>query len=368
MPRDLEALREEIAEADRALLDLLRRRLELAAAVGRVKAAQGLPVVAHAVEDRILARARRHAEACGVSEEAMEAVFRAILRASVERQHRMGAAERSRRGARVLVVGGGGAMGGWFRRFLTENGHAVEACDPAWEDPSPRAGRFRSLEEVEELDAYDVILISVPLGQTAEVLARTVQRRPRGLVVEIASIKAHLSETLAAATEAGVRVASLHPMFGPAKARYEPMTFVLACRDDFDAELAGIEPLLRHPYTKLVPVPFDHHDRLMGWLLGLAHLTGMLFGAALAASDLEASELRACASTTFLRQAATARSVLAEDPDLYLDIQRLNPHREEVYTAAREALEGLAGLVRREDREGFRRRLAEARRAVTGAG
>jgi prephenate dehydrogenase len=102
----------------------------------------------------------------------------------------------------------------------------------------------------------------------------------------------------------------------------------------------------------------------MGWLLGLAHLTSMAFGSALTRSGIDPRELRDCASTTFLRQAGTALSVLAEDPDLYLDIQRLNPHRGEVYRAAREGLERLTALVDARDREGFREALAAARRAL----
>ena len=109
---------------------------------------------------------------------------------------------------------------------------------------------------------------------------------------------------------------------------------------------------------------FPHHDRLMGWLLGLAHLVNLVFGAALGGSGIAPAELRACASTTFLRQAATASSVLGEDADLYLDIQRLNPFRAEVYRATREALARLEGLVETNDRGGWEEALTAARRSV----
>ena len=79
---------------------------------------------------------------------------------------------------------------------------------------------------------------------------------------------------------------------------------------------------------------------------------------------LDPAELQACASTTVTRQAATAPSVLSEDPALYLDIQRLNPPREEVYRATHEALDELVALVAAEDVEGFRRVLTQARTAV----
>ena len=102
----------------------------------------------------------------------------------------------------------------------------------------------------------------------------------------------------------------------------------------------------------------------MGWLLGLAHLTGMLFGVALTRSGLAPAELHECASTTFRRQSATALSVLSEDPDLYLDIQRLNPHRDEVYGAVRAALAELVETIGGDDRERFRAAMALARGAV----
>ncbi|MCS7181629.1 MAG: prephenate dehydrogenase/arogenate dehydrogenase family protein [Thermoanaerobaculum sp.] len=360
---DLSQLRDAIADVDRALCELLRRRMELAARIGELKAQLGVPVVVRDVEDRVLSRARLYAETCGVSPEVMEAIFSAIIRGSVERQHRVGVALRRGRGQRVLVVGGAGAMGNWFRNFLALVGHQVDAVDPAWSPLPPSEGTYASLTCV-PLHDYAYILVSVPLALTPDVLLDLGRRKPAGVVVEIASIKTHLEGALKEAEAQGVRVLSLHPMFGPGKSPYQPLTFVLASRQDPEAEQQALLPLLRHPYTHLVPVPFPHHDRLMGWLLGLAHLTGLLFGRALAASGLAPAQLLACASTTFLKQAATAASVLSEDPDLYLDIQRLNPHRRQVYEVTRQSLEHLVQLVEAGDREGFRQLMQDARGAV----
>ena len=364
MGDELRTLRESIAEVDRGLLELLHRRMELSARVGRVKAASGMEVVARDVEDRVLGRAREHAEAAGISEEAMESIFRDILRASVERQHRVGMEDRVRRGGRVLVIGGAGGMGSWLRRFLALVGHRVDAVDPVWACLPAEEGRWSALEAVPSLEPYDAVVLSVPLARGPEVLDDVTARRPRGLVVEIASIQSHLEPALVRAQEAGVRTCALHPMFGPGTSPYEPLTFVLACRREPAEEFQAVDAFLRHPYTQVMAIPFSHHDRLMGWLLGLAHLHGMLFGAALAESGLDPAEFRACASTTFTRQAGTARSVLLEDPELYFDIQRLNPHREAVYAAARDSLSRLVSCVREDDLEGFRELLAGARRAV----
>ncbi|HEX6903470.1 MAG TPA: chorismate mutase [Thermoanaerobaculia bacterium] len=361
----LSSLRDSIAEVDRALMELLRRRMDLAAEVGRVKAESNLPVVVRDVENQVLGRARQHAEACGVSEDVMEAVFQAIMRGSVERQYRVGIERRELRGERVLIVGGAGGMGQWFRGFLELAGHSVDLSDPALGNLPEAPGRFGSLDEIADLDVYAAILVSAPLGRTAQVLGQVVERRPQGMVVEIASIKDPLTPVLARARELGVRAFALHPMFGPGKSYYEPLTFVLGTQRDAATEKRELAPLLAHPYTKLVAVPFPHHDRLMSWLLGLAHLTNILFGVAITGSGIEPSELHDCASTTFTRQATTALYVLSENSDLYLDIQYLNPHRHEVYKAAREALTRIESLVEAKEREGFREALSTARQALT---
>ena len=354
-------LRESIAEVDRSLLELLNRRMNLAAEVGHLKAGQGQPILVPEVHHRVLARARQHAEACGVSSEVMEAIYKAVMRGSIERQHRVGLELRPGAGSRVLILGGAGDMGRWFQNFARLLGHQIDVVDPAMAPLPSVAGRYGSLADVPDLDVYDAMVVSVPLIRTAEVLEELVSLAPRGLIIEIASIKDTLAPSLERARSAGLAVSSLHPMFGPGKSPYESLTFVLAYADDPQEEKLRIEDWIRHPYTHLVPVPFDHHDRLMGWLLGFAHLSGMLFGCTLTHSGLGAEELKACASTSYIRQAMAALHVLGEDPDLYFDIQHLNPHRGEVYRAARKALGELVDSVEEGDRERFRGVLSDAR-------
>jgi chorismate mutase/prephenate dehydrogenase len=361
----LDELRNSIAEIDRAFMDLLHRRMDLAAEVGHLKAGDGQPILVPEVHDRVLNRARRHAEACGVSEQVMESIFSAVMRGAIERQHQVAAELHAASGSQMLLVGGAGSMGGWFQGFVRRLGHKIDIVDPALRMLPKTEGRFTALSEIENLDPYEAILVSVPLDIGAGVLDELIERRPRGLIIEIASIKDHLHSSLLRAKEAGLQVSSLHPMFGPGKSFYEPLTFVLACLDDPREERVRIEDWLRSPNTRLVPVPFDHHDRLMGWLLGLGHLSGMIFGLALTHSGLGAEELKACASTTYDRQLSTATSVLQEDPDLYFDIQSMNPHRGEVYKAVREAVGDLVDAVQSGDRQQFREVLATASRFVS---
>jgi prephenate dehydrogenase len=262
-----------------------------------------------------------------VSEAVLEDIFRSVIRASVERQHRIGVQHRrSESSGRVLVIGAAGGMGGWFCRFADLLGHPIVGVDPAFTEASPTC--CANLDEVGDLDRFDAVVVAAPLAAMSTVVSDLIERRPRGLVFELASIKSTLGPAHARARELGVRLRSIHPMFGPSKAPYDPLTIVVC---GGAAERTELEGLFAHPYTRWIEVPLTDHDALMGWLLGLGHLTGMLFATALSRSGLDPQVLHACASTTFLRQAATARSIVDEDPALYLDIQHLNPARDGVY-------------------------------------
>jgi chorismate mutase/prephenate dehydrogenase len=366
MSDDLERLREEIAALDQTMLELLARRFRLTADVGALKAERGQPVVVREVEQRVLSRAREAAARCGVSPEVLRAIFEAIIRGSVERQYRIGV-ERSAAGSRrVLIVGAAGAMGSWFAAFLESIGHRVEGADPAWADLPRAPGRHGHWNEVPALQGCHAILVAAPLSTTGHVLEELSRADYRGTVIEIASIKSHLRESLDLLAASGKRALSIHPMFGPGKNPYEPLTIVHAASRDEKEERAFLLELLAHPYLDLVSVPFDRHDRLAGWLLGLAHLTGMLFAGALQRSRLDPQELRRVASTTFARQVSTARSVLEEDHALYFSIQRLNPFRGEVYAALGAALGDLTGAVERGDGAAFAEVLAQAAAQLPG--
>ncbi len=149
----LSELRDSISEVDRSLLELLHRRMQLAAEVGKVKVGQGQPIMVPEVHHRVLTRARQHADACGVSEEVMESIFKAVMRGSIERQHRIGVEVRAEGGSRLLVLGGAGDMGRWFQSFAHLLGHRIDVVDPAMA-PLPKApGRSAALEDVPDLGA-----------------------------------------------------------------------------------------------------------------------------------------------------------------------------------------------------------------------
>jgi prephenate dehydrogenase len=85
----------------------------------------------------------------------------------------------------------------------------------------------------------------------------------------------------------------------------------------------------------------ERHDEYMQYVLGLSHLTSILFATTLARSGYAFGELSAVASTTFIKQARTAFEVVCENAEMYGEIQRLNRHSKELYQLVRESLAAL---------------------------
>jgi len=151
------------------------------------------------------------ARSLGVDPDLAESILRALIRSSLASQEKERvAAEGKGGGQRVLVIGGAGKMGGWFVDFFESQGYGTVVADASVEPGEDRHADWR-----EAGTDFDVIVVATPLKVSGEILAELADARPRGLVFDIGSLKTPLKHGLAKLKEAGCRVASLHPMFGP---------------------------------------------------------------------------------------------------------------------------------------------------------
>ncbi len=321
MADDLAALRDELTWLDEQLLRFAARRTALAQRIGALKVASDLPTRDLARGEEAADEAREAASHLGLPAQLAEELVLALIRASltVQEHHRV-AARAGGEGRSALIIGGAGKMGRWMGRFLASSGWQVTMSDPLGEVPG-----YPSLDwQTADLSA-DLVVVATPLRATNAVLHGLAERRPLGVVFDLASLKSPLRTGLKALVDAGVRVCSVHPMFGPdtelLSGRHvifvdlgEPRSLELA-RGLFEATMAS-----------RVTLGLDDHDRVVAQVLGLSHAMNIAFLAALAESGQAALELDRVSSTTFDAQLGVARAVVAENPDLYFDIQSLNDH------------------------------------------
>jgi len=250
-------------------------------------------------------------------------------------------------------------MGRWLDGFLRDAGHEVRILDPR----AP-PGSTRALASVEEaMDECDIVAFATPIRATAPLMERALRQRSEAVLFDVLSVKAPIARLLRAASRRGQRVTSVHPMFGPSARTLSGRNLLLVSCGVPEAD-RQVRSLFSHSALTLTEVPFDRHDRLIAESLALAHAVNLLFLSALASDPLTPHDLAAAASTTFHRQSSLAAAVAREGPELYFDIQSLNPHSTEVYAELRAALDRLAGIVRRRDLPEFHRLLDAGRAKI----
>lgn len=348
----LEQLRQQLDQLDGDIIALMVRRQAIARDVAAAKRATGYPTRDYQREREVILGVRRKAEAMGLSPDIAEQVLRLLIRSSLTTQEKASVATHgSGTGRRALVIGGAGKMGSWFSQFLGSQGFDVQVADPAGAPAGVAC--IADWRAVPDLDAFDYIVVATPLGASGAILAGLAQCRPRGVVFDLGSLKSPLRAGLAALVAAGVKVTSLHPMFGPDTELLSGRHVVFVDLGNAEA-LAAARALFAPTMAEQVVMGLDEHDRLIAYVLGLSHALNIAFFTALAGSGEDAPRLARMSSTTFDAQLDVATKVAEESPDLYFEIQALNDYGAESLQALSGAIERLRAAVASRDPATFR--------------
>jgi chorismate mutase/prephenate dehydrogenase len=363
----LDELRERLSAVDRQLLALMAERQALSRQVAEVKRAEGRPTRDFRRERDVLLQARTAAETLGVSPALAESVLRLLIRGSLTAQERIRvAAGRRGSGRTALVIGGAGKMGRWFCEFLSSQGYAVTVADPA-------AGSEREGTEIARLlrdwrDSAldeDLIVVATPLQIADIILKELAERRPRGTIFDIGSLKTPLRAGIGALQSAGCNVTSVHPMFGP-DTELLSGRHVIFIDVGCPQAVQEARDLFASTMAEQVVMSLDEHDRLIAYVLGLSHALNIAFFTALAGSGEAAPRLAQLSSTTYDAQVDVATKVAGESPELYFEIQHLNQYGRESLQALRNAVESLWQSVTTGDARQFAEMMQRGREYLAG--
>ena len=209
---ELEELRRRLDAIDDGIVDLIAERQEVVNTIGEHKLNTGAPLRHFAREREVIERGMKRAESLGVSERLARDILETLIHHSLGKQEafQLSRSEHGQ-GQRALVIGGLGRMGVWMCRYLDMLGYRVDVADPA-----ERQTPFQRVDDWEPgINEYEVIVVAVTLRPSNAILHRLADLQPRGLVFDIGSLKSPMRSGLDALAQAGCRVCSVHPMFGP---------------------------------------------------------------------------------------------------------------------------------------------------------
>ncbi|WP_028117939.1 bifunctional chorismate mutase/prephenate dehydrogenase [Ferrimonas senticii] len=302
----LDALRQQIDESDKALLEILRRRQQLVAQVGTIKHQEGLPIYAPAREASMLAKRRSEAEAMGLSPQLIEDLLRRIMRESYISEKEIGFKRVNPDLGPVVIVGGGGKLGGLFAQLFQLSGYPVRLLEQGdWDNA-----------EALVADA-GMVLVSVPIDVTEAVIAKLPPLPADCLLVDLTSIKqAPLAAMLKA--HAGP-VLGLHPMFGADVASLAKQV-VVVCEGRMPEQYQWLLEQITIWGARLHHASAVEHDQAMQLVQAMRHFTAFVYGMHLKREHADIEQLLQFSSPIYRLELAMVGRLFAQDANLYADI------------------------------------------------
>ncbi|MAQ14423.1 MAG: bifunctional chorismate mutase/prephenate dehydrogenase [Sandaracinus sp.] len=340
--RPLAVLRALIDAVDRDLLTLIARRMGIVAEVASHKRSHRVRIRDLVRERQILSDRTRRAESLGLPGGVIESVYRLLMLASRDRQAELRAEVPEDVEPKVVaIIGGEGGMGQSMARLFGDLGHAVMSADVN-----------TTLRPVEAAQSADVVVISVPIRATEEVVRAVAPHvRADALLMDVTSLKEAPLRVMMEATEK-TSVVGTHPMFGPGVHSYTGQRVVL-CRGRGDAWYQWTRDTFESRGLMVHEAAAEEHDRMMAVVQVLNHFETQVMGAALARLGVKLEDTLAYTSPAYLLESYVVARHFGQSAGLYGPIEMLNPRTEEVTRAFEAAAADVGDIVRSGDQGRF---------------
>jgi len=212
----------------------------------------------------------------------------------------------------VGIIGGTGGIGRWFAGFFSQEGHTVHVT-----------GRTKGMDIPDLAMVCQVIIVSVPIGVTAEVVRRVGPfLKEDALLMDLTSLKTEPVRAMLSSSSS--EVIGLHPLFGPGVPSLEGQNVVL-CPGRGERWRPRIRALLEGRGARVVVTTPERHDEIMAIVQGLNHLNTIALGLVLHETGMKEADLEKFTTPVFRTKMEIMERVFSR-PDLYAEILARNPH------------------------------------------
>ncbi|MCW3135624.1 MAG: prephenate dehydrogenase/arogenate dehydrogenase family protein [Canidatus Methanoxibalbensis ujae] len=274
----------------------------------------------------------------------------------------------------VTIIGGAGAMGGWFAKFFKQNGADVRIVDRSAKTPEIASSLGVDFMHVDILSQHcpsditeditdtDVLIISVPINITCNVIEAVGKRMKDGtLLMDLTSVKREPVRKMLECTKDNVEILSIHPMFGPTAKSIRNQTVIFIEISGRRGKLCDeIENIFERKGARIVFMSADEHDRTMAVIQGLSHFVLLSYGITLQNLNFNVEHAREMSPLYEIFTDFVGR-ILHQDPELYANIQ-MNLDMKEIHEKFIAAAKMLSSSVLNKDEEKFKNIFLNARK------
>lgn len=339
-------LRQNLDKIDEQIIGLLAERQMNVDAIGSVKLNTQSPTRDYQREKQVIDNIVKCAIEKNIDADIAQQIFSLIIRTSLEKQENQ-KINTSNYGSEksALIIGGNGKMGQWFAQFLNNQGFKVDISDI--NSDADNNIDYQTCEL-----PYDFIIVAAPITASVRIIQHLAKLKPTGIVLDIGSIKSPLKLPLMQLLDAGCKVVSIHPMFGPNIKLLSNKHVIFIDLGDSDS-VTKVKQLFQPTMVEQIDMQLEDHDRLIAYILGLSHVLNIAFMSVLSESGEAAETLARLSSTTFDAQLSIGANVVSENPHLYFEIQKLNNYSQSTLNALGDAVQRIITVVNNNQEQAF---------------
>lgn len=245
----------------------------------------------------------------------------------------------------VGIIGGRGLMGAYFAAIFKKAGYKILIT-----------GRKTKLTNNQLVQTSDIVIVSVPIDATIKVIREvTPLMKKDQLLMDLTSLK---QEPVKAMLKSKARVIGLHPMFSDTNSL--PGQTVIACPVRPGFWMPKIKKILTDRGAKVKIMDAKEHDETMAIVQSLVHFADIAFGQTLNEVKIPAAKYLSFASPASELKIAFAGRLLAQNPNLYGNIQLQNPHSLKILKKYVKSINDLLDINEKKDIKAFEKYFAKA--------
>ena len=264
---------------------------------------------------------------------------------------------------KASIIGGYGGMGQIFAKFFKKEGFEVTIAGPTERKgikATEELGVEYSRDNVKAVENADVVMVSVPIDKTLDVIKEVGPHIKEGaLFMDDTSIKKNPCKAMQESSNEKVEVVGSHPVFGPRVGTVDGQTFVLTPVRGKKWFNWIHQKLLEHKARVVVSTP-EEHDRIMAVVQGLTHFTYISTGKTLQELGVNIKKSKQFSSPVYELMLDMIGRIIGQDPKLYAEIQMQNPEVPKVHKNFIEVAGKLSKIVEDKDEKKFVQLMVES--------
>lgn len=239
----------------------------------------------------------------------------------------------------IGIIGGKGKMGKLFTNAFKKEKYEVLSYDL---DTNISPKDFAKI--------CDVLIFSVPIRETKKIMQQFLPFvKEDSLVTDFTSIKTPVCQVMK--NSKAEDIIGGHPLFGPT-VDLKGQNFILTPVKKNNYYL-WYKEILKSFGLNVIEMSPEKHDKNMAVIQCLTHLSNITLGYALRKLDFNFKDAEEISSPVYLMRIFGAGRILAQNSQLYSDIQMENPYAKEVAQIYLESTKELEKTIVEKDKEKF---------------